>query len=294
MPSPIIYFNGRLLAADEAHVSVFDHGLLYGHGLFETMRAYEGRVFRLRQHLDRLTRGAQAVGIPLGHRLPAMPEAVQEVLRANGLRDARIRITVTIGEGPGQPSLRAFGPPTVIIMATGLQPAGPGAWERGYRAIVHTHARSSGAATAALKSTSFLENLLAWGEAQRRGADEAIILNEKGLVAECSMANVFFVRRSRLVTPALDGSLLPGVTRGAVIELARQERLPVEETSIALQTARQAEEAFLTNSVIEIMPLTAIGDRPIGDGRPGPLTRRLAAAYGNLVSRELDVQRHGP
>ncbi|MEE9284388.1 MAG: aminotransferase class IV [Dehalococcoidia bacterium] len=290
MPSPIVYLNGRYVAADQASVSVFDHGLLLGHGVFETMRAYGGAVFRIDEHLARLVRGAEEVGILLGGERSALEQAVTGVLQANRLADARVRLTVTAGPGPGRPVFPATGQPTVIVTAEEMPPP-PKTYEHGYRVIVASRTRSSQSALAAIKSTSFLENLLARADAQVRGADEAIILNEQRCVAECSQANVFFVQRARLLTPAPECGILRGIARETVIQLATDAGMSVEQTWITMEEMAEASEAFATSSMIEVMPVTTIDGRPVGDGRPGEVTRLLARAYRDLVAHELGLGR---
>ena len=291
MPSAIVYLNGRYVPAGEARVSVFDRGLLLGHGVFETMRAYGGGVFRLDEHLARLVHGAENVGILLGGQQSALKQAIGGVLEANRLTEARIRLTVTAGSSPGEPRFPAPGDPTVVVTADAVEAPTPGAYQRGFRAIVASRARSSQSAIASLKSTSFLENLLARAEAQEKGADEAIILNEQRFVTEGARANVFFVHQERLLTPALECGLLRGITRDAVIELAVEAGIVVEQTWVSLEQMAEAHEAFVTSSVIEVMPIVSIDERPVGDGRPGDVTGVLARAYRELVARELGLDR---
>ncbi len=291
---PIVALNGQLVPAGQARVSIFDHGLLYGHGLFETMRAYGGRVFRLEEHLGRLVRGAEVIGIPLGGQRPALERSVQGVLHANGLTEARLRITVTAGEGPGLPVYPAPGSPAVFVTAAPVQPVSKERFEHGLHAVVWGRARSSMSAIVAVKTTDLLENLMARADARQRGADEAIILNERHFIAECSLSNVFFVSRGRLLTPAAECGLLQGITRDVVIQLAAERGLPLDQAWISVDDAKASDEAFVTNSVIELMPLVAIEGRPVGDGRPGPVTRALAKAYRDLVARELGLRQSGP
>ncbi len=287
----IVYLNGQLVPADQARVSIFDHGLLYGHGLFETMRAYGGRVFRLEEHVGRLVRGAEAIGIPMGGHWSALEQSVYSVLRANALLDARIRLTVTAGTGPGIPVLPAPGPPTVFVVASAMPPGSPELFERGLHAAVWSHTRSSLSAIAGVKSTNYLENLLARSEARQRGADEAIILNDKRFVTEGSLANLFFVHAGHMLTPAAESGLLRGITRDIIIQLAADQHIELEQAWISLQDTVACSEAFATNSVIEVMPIVSIDGRPVGEGRPGPVTRALAKAYHDLVIHELGLRR---
>ena len=290
MPPSIIYVNGQLIEAKEARVSVLDQGLLHGYGVFETMRAWNAKVFRLDEHLGRLTHAAEEIGILLGGQMGILDGAVRATLEANDLHDARVRVTVTAGEGPGYPVLPAPGPPTIVIVASALPPETGEEFERGYTAIVATRRRDSQAALAHLKSTSFLENLLARWEAQQKGADEAIILNERDCLAECSTANIFVVEGRHLATPSPDCGLLRGITRQAVIEIAAERDFSVDETWFLAENLTGVSEVFVTNSVHGVMPVTTIDGRPVGDGKPGAMTRLMRQDYQGLVAHELGLE----
>lgn len=290
MTEPLVHLNGRMVPAHEARVPVYDQGLLYGYGLFETMRAYEGRVFRMSEHLDRLGKSAQELGLPVGGRLDELAHAVDETIAANGLTDARIRLTVTGGESVSGPVVPTPGEPTVLVTASAMPSAEDRSreFERGWCAVVASRTRHSRSVTAAHKTTSYLQNLVARAEASDVGADEALILNERGCLTEGAMTNVFVVRGGVLLTPATVFGLLPGITRNAVVELA-EARVTVAHGMVPLGLAEQAEEIFVTNSLIEIMPVTELGGRAIGDGSPGEVTRALAQDYRRLVAEELGL-----
>lgn len=279
--SEIVYLNGSLIPRSQARISALDYGFLYGFGLFETMRAYEGQVFRLDRHLNRLVHSAEVLGLPIG--VTDLKSAVMATIQANQLGDARVRITISIGEGGIVPDPSTCDKPTVLILAGHYQPYPQQVYEKGFRAIVSSIRRNSQSPLSRLKSANYLESILARQEARAAGIDEALCLNEKGLLAEASMSNIFLVTNSILRTPGQDSGILPGITRETILELASPLGINTVEHDIRLDELFQAQEAFLTNSLMEIMPLTEIDGKPIGPGRPGPLTKRLAMAYKKLV-----------
>ncbi len=277
----IVYLNGRLMPRSQAFISAMDYGFLYGFGLFETMRAYRGQVFRLERHLSRLAHSALVLGLPV--EAPALKGAVADTIEANQLSEARIRITVSIGEGGITPDPGTCNKPTVLIVAEHYKPYPEKVYQKGLNAVVSSIRRNSQSPISRLKSANYLESILARQEARTAGVDEALCLNEKGLLAEASMSNIFLVTRGILRTPAEESGILPGITRETILELAPQLGIKTLEQDISLNELSQAEEAFLTNSLIEVMPLTEIDGKPIGSGRPGPISRRLMAAYKKLV-----------
>ncbi len=285
--SDIVYLNGSLIPLSKARISALDYGFLYGFGLFETMRAYAGRVFRLERHLSRLSLSAQTLGVPVD--TPSLKGAVMDTLHTNRLSDARIRITVSIGEGGITPDPSTCTTPTVLITAGDYKPYPEQVYQRGFRAIVSSIRRNSQSPLSRLKSANYLESMLSRQEARAAGVDEAICLNEKGFLAEASMSNVFLVTSGTIKTPGQESGILPGITREAVLELAAPMGIETIEHDTGLDELFHAQEAFLTNSLIEVMPLTEIDGKPIGSGRPGPVTGRLLAAYRKLVLSEAGV-----
>lgn len=283
----LVYLNGSLVSRDDACIAVLDYGFLYGFGLFETMRAYGGHVFRLDRHLKRLARSGENLGIAVESAV--LERAVMETIRANGLGDARIRLTVSIGEGRVVPDPTTCGEPTVLVVAGNFQPFSEEVYQKGFSAVVSSIQRNSWSPLSGMKTLNFLESMLARREARTAGADEALLLNEKGLLAEASMSNVFLVSEGSLRTPGLESGVLPGVTREAVIELAGGLGIDAVECDITMGDLMGAEEVFLTNSVMEIMPLTTVEGNPVGDGKPGPVTQKLMAGYGEMVRRELST-----
>ena len=279
--SEIVYLNGSLIPRSQARISALDYGFLYGFGLFETMRAYGGQVFRLDSHLNRLARSAEILGLPI--EALDLKGAVRDTIQANKLSDARVRITISIGEGGMVPDPSTCTQPTVLILAGHYKPYPEQVYERGFRAVVSSIRRNSQSPLSRLKSANYLENMLAKQEARAAGVDEAICLNEKGLLAEASMSNIFLVNDGILRTPGEESGILPGITREVVLELASQLGINTFEQDIRLDELFQAQEAFLTNSLMEIMPLTEIDGKPVGSGKPESVTRRLMANYKKLV-----------
>jgi branched-chain amino acid aminotransferase len=288
----IIYLNGRLIPRSKAKLSPLDHGFLYGYGLFETMRAYQGHIFRLDHHLDRLRRSAQSLG--LTHNILNVVEGKQsleavcmETLEANKLKDARLRLTVSAGEGDMTPDPSTCSNPTVLITARNLVPPLPEKYEPGFKAALSSLRRNSQSPLSRLKSTCYIENILARMAARAVGCDEAILLNEQGYLAEGSTTNIFLVSNGELITPSLESGVLPGITREAVLEIARVSNIKTMERQVDLKELIEAEEAFITNSILELMPLTWFEGKPIGTGKPDQLTKELLAAYRKLVNKAL-------
>jgi len=284
----IIYLNGQLVPRFEAKLSPFDHGFLYGYGLFETMRAYNGHIFRLDSHLARLRCSAESIG--LTHSILSTEEGKQslksacmETLEANKLKDARIRLTVSAGEGDMTPDPSTCSSPTVLIAAQNLVPLPSEKYKTGFRAALSFLRRNSQSPLSRLKSTCYMENILARMVARAAGCDEAIFLNEQGYLAEGSTTNVFLVSNGELITPSFESGVLPGITREAVLEIARASNIKTQERQVELKELIEAEEAFVTNSVLELMPLTWFEGKTIGAGKAGQLTKELLASYRKIV-----------
>ncbi len=287
----IVYLNGQLVPRSQATVSVFDYGFLYGYGLFETMRAYEGKIFLLDRHLGRLLDAAAFLDMDCGLSEQNLVRACYDTLRANDLQDARLRLTVSRGAAGPFPGAVAGAAPTVLATAAACAPLSPEIYRKGFTALVASPRRDSQSRLSQLKTTSYLGNVLARIEAQALGADEALLLNGRGFIAEGSTSNIFLVQEAGLSTPPVESGILPGITRGAVMELARNLGIGVEEYEVRLEELADFEEAFLTNSVMELVPLVSVKDRKgraitIGSGGPGPVTRKLMAAYRELVKKD--------
>ena len=292
----IIYLNGQLIPRFEARLSPFDHGFLYGYGLFETMRAYNGHIFRLDSHVTRLRCSAESIG--LTHNILTTDEGTQSLkaacmatLEANKLKDARIRLTVSAGEGDMTPDPGTCPSPTILITAQNLVPLPPEKYETGFKAALSSLRRNSQSPLSRLKSTCYMENILARTAARAAGCDEAIFLNEQGYLAEGSTTNVFLVSRGELITPCFESGVLPGITRDAVLEIARASHLKATERWVQLNELIEAQEAFLTNSILELMPLVSVEGRTIGTGKPGKLTGDLLFAYRKLVDEAVELDK---
>ena len=287
----IIYLNGRLIPSSEAKLSPFDHGFLYGYGLFETMRAYNGRIFLLDRHLARLRCSAEYLGLAnsviASEAKRSLGTACMETLRANALKDARLRLTVTAGEGDMIPDTGTCTSLTVLVSARNLIPLPPQKYELGYKAVLSSIRRNSQSPLSRLKTSCYLDNILARTEAKAAGCDEAVLLNEQGYLAEGSTCNIFLGNKEMLITPCRESGVLPGITREVVLEIARALNIKIMERQIELKELIEAEEAFITNSILEIMPLTWFGGKSVGTGKPGQMTKSLMTAYKEFVDETI-------
>jgi branched-chain amino acid aminotransferase len=283
-----VWLNGRLVRAAEASVSVFDRSFLLGDGLFETMRALRGRLFRPDRHLERLERGAVRLLLPLPAAADELIEALRETLRANHLDEAALRLTVSRGAGPPGPGLKGTGPPVCTIAARAFHGYPDHWYDPGAAAIISSVVKNEQSFLAGVKTTSYVEHVVARAEAAERGADEALLLNTRGHLVEGSGSNLFVIIAGRIHTPDLASGCLPGVTREAVIELAREGGLEVQEGTLLPENLAAADEAFLTNSLLGVAPLVCVAGHRVGSGQPGPLTRDLAERYRSLVAREAE------
>ena len=279
-----IYIDGKFCSERDAKVSVFDHGLLYGDGVFEGIRAYNGRVFKLKEHIDRLFYSAKAIllEIPMSH--AAMMQATIETIRANKLRDCYVRLVVTRGIGTLGLNPRNCKKPSVIIIAGKIHIYPPALYAKGMEIItVPTTRNLVSALNPAIKSLNYLNNIMAKIEANNAGYEEAIMLNSEGFVAECTVENIFIIKNGALFTPPNSAGALYGITRGTVMELAEQLGVKVCETNLTRYDLFNADECFLTGTGAEIMPVIKIDGRVIGSGQPGALSLKLIAAYHALT-----------
>lgn len=279
-----VSINGTLMPAEEARVSVFDSGFMQGIGLFETMRAYNGRIFRLQQHIDRLIASARTLSWTVVPDADDLHENVRQVLAPHAGADARVRLTVTTG------SLHATAAdtPQLTIVAT-LAPADKypdECYTRGVTVVASECRQCRGDATVGHKTTSYFARLASLRAAHAQSAFEALWFTPEGFVAEGAISTVFVVRDEQLLTPPLDTPVLPGITRAAVFELAVELDVPVREAPLKLDDLLASEEMFLTNSMVELVPVVRIGRQAIGNEKPGDVTRKLAIAYGDLIDRE--------
>jgi branched-chain amino acid aminotransferase len=281
----LIYLNGSFIAEDQAVVSVFDHGFLYGDGIYETMRAYMGRFFLLKKHLARLKRSANAISLRLPLPLDKIGDALNESLIVNDLKDAYVRLHISRGPGDIGLDPALCRAPTIVIVAKPLHNYPAAYYEQGIKvAIVKTRRNHPLSLDPAIKGTNFLNNILAKIESLKAGAYEGIMLNWRGHVAEGTISNIFMVKRGILYTPHTDSGILEGVTRDFVMRLAKRKRVPVRELAIPPRNLFAADECFITNTTMEIMPVTTIDSKTVGSGRPGPITELLHRMYKKEVN----------
>ncbi|MBI5624491.1 MAG: branched-chain-amino-acid transaminase [Elusimicrobia bacterium] len=277
-----IYINGRICEKEEAVVSVFDHGLLYGDGVFEGIRAYNGRVFRLDDHLRRLQKSAETILLPLPMPIKKIEAAVLDTLRLNRLKDGYIRLIVTRGVGDlGLDMRKCKAGGTLIIITDHIELYPDAYYDKGLELIVSTiRQRRPDQLAPTVKSLNYLANVLARAEATRAGAQEAILLSTDGYVTECSGDNIFFIREGTIVTPPMHIGILEGVTRKVVMELCRDKLgTPVVERLFAPSELQNADEVFLTGSAAEIIPAVKLDGRTIGSGAAGPITKKLIGIF---------------
>lgn len=279
-----VYIGGKLYDKADAKISVYDHGLLYGDGVFEGIRSYAGRVFRLKEHLDRLYDSARSIHLEIPMTKEAMAAAILDTLQVNGLVDAYIRLVVTRGAGSLGLDPRKTTDPQVIIITDSISLYPPELYEHGLKIVTAGTIRNHPAAlNPRIKSLNYLNNILGKIEGTNAGCLEALMLNHKGEVAECTGDNIFIVRKGELHTPSLDSGILEGITRDAVIELARGAGITVVERTMDRHDIYTADECFLTGTAAEVIPVVECDGRPIGDGRPGPITRDLLDRFHRLV-----------
>ncbi|RME38982.1 MAG: branched-chain-amino-acid transaminase [Planctomycetota bacterium] len=276
-PDLKIWMDGRIVPVEEARISVFDHGLLYGDGVFEGIRIYNGKIFKEEEHIKRLYESAKAIRLTIPLTPDEVRSAMAEAMAANGITgDGYIRLVVTRGVGSLGISIHKTANPTVFVIADTIALYPQEVYERGLHCIVSNIARNHPNTTSPrIKSLNYLNNVLAKAEAMDVGADEAIMLTTEGYVCECSGDNIFLVRDGVIRTPPTSMGILEGITRGLVIELARKAGIPVEETLLIRHDLYVADECFATGTAAEIVPITRIDGRNVGDGRPGPITKRL-------------------
>lgn len=282
-----IHLDGQLLDQDDAKISVFDHGLLYGDGVFEGIRIYHGCVFRLTEHLERLYESARSICMEIPIPLPQMEQATLETVAANGLREGYIRLVVT--RGVGSLGLNPFQcpRPSIIIIAGSISLYAAEKYEKGLHLITCATRRPTPAALSPqVKSLNYLNNVMAKIEAIQAGCEEGIMLNEQGYVAECTGDNVFIVKRGAVYTPPISAGGLDGITRQAVMELLGGLGIPCTEKMMTRHDLFTADECFLTGTAAEVIPAVQIDRRVIGSGKPGPVTARVVEAFHELVKRE--------
>jgi branched-chain amino acid aminotransferase len=289
MSGMMIWLDGKLVPQEQATVSVFDHGLLYGDGVFEGIRVYARRVFRLDGHLDRLYDSAKAIALDIPMDRAALVEAIAATIKANKKENGYIRLVVTRGVGDLGVDPTKCPKATVFVIVTDIQVYPAELYARGVKVITSaTRQVSHEAFDARVKSLNYLKNVLAKIDANRAGAQEAIMLNAEGFVGECSADNLFVVKHGMLLTPSPQDGALEGITRGALLELAGEARIPAREKRLTRYDVYTADECFLSGTGAEVMPIAEVDGRMIGTATPGPVTKQLSDAFHALVRKEGD------
>jgi branched-chain amino acid aminotransferase len=282
-----IYFNGKLVDKDAACISVFDHGLLYGDGVFEGIRTYDSLVFRLKEHIDRLYKSADAIELKIPMTKTGMIDAVITTLKANDLKDAYIRLVVTRGPGDLGLDPRKCKVPTIFIITDKIALYPKEYYQKGLDIVTAPTRRNlPQALNPKIKSLNYLNNILGKIDAIKAGTEEAIMLTHDGYVAECTGDNIFIVKDGELATPPSDIGALEGITREAVIKIANNAELPFREKMLKMEDVYAADEVFLTGTAAEIVPVIKIDARRIGDGKPGKLTLRLMDELRKLTKTD--------
>ncbi len=282
-----IYLNNSFVPKEEAKVSVFDHGLMYGDGIFETLRSYNGTVFRIDSHIDRLFGSAEMIRLAIPKGKDELKEVIYQSLKINGLKEAYIRLSITRGEGEIGPDPDLCKEPTIIVISKPITPYHEEIYRMGVKIIISAVRRMPAEALdPAIKSLNFLNNILAKISAKDKKAFDALMLNTQGYVTETTTANIFIVKKGVLITPPLSSGILKGITRSAIIFISGVIGIDLLEQDILPSDLYKADETFITNTSLEIMPVVKIDRNLIGDGRPGEITRRLLGEYRSLVTQE--------
>lgn len=280
-----IYLDGEFYDKENAKISVFDHGLLYGDGVFEGIRFYGGRVFRLEEHMNRLYDSAKAICLTVSLDKATLTEAVLETIRRNELQDGYVRLVVTRGSGDLGLNPALCPKATVFVIASKITLYPEEMYRNGLVvATCATRRIAHGALSPMVKSLNYLNNVMAKLEAQQAGAGEGLMLNEQGYVAECTGDNIFIVKSGKLFTPPISSGALAGVTRAVVFEMAAEFGIPISEPEMTRYDIYTADECFLTGTAAEVIPAVKLDNRLIGDGKPGPLTARLITRFHELTA----------
>ncbi len=279
-----IYLDGKFVDEADAKVSVFDHGLLYGDGVFEGIRLYSGNIFRLEEHLERLEYSAKAIMLQMPLSRKELSDATCETCRQNGLQDGYIRLVITRGVGDLGLAPWLCAKPSLFIIASKISLYPQEHYDNGLAIVtVPTRRINPAALPATVKSLNYLNNILGKIEARQFGALEAIMLNDQGYVAECTADNIFVVHKGEIITPASSQGALKGITRGTIFDVAKELNLPIREADMTRYDVWVADECFLTGSGAEVIPVTKLDGRVIGTGKPGPITHKVLASFRRRV-----------
>ncbi|MFZ9089474.1 MAG: branched-chain-amino-acid transaminase [Planctomycetaceae bacterium] len=285
--SRMVYLAGRIVPEEQALVSVFDHGLLYGDGVFEGIRVYNDRVFLLQEHIDRLYESARAIRLQVPLPPDQLSQAVEDTVKANQISNGYVRLIVTRGSGTLGLDIRRTADPQVIIIADTISLYPAEYYRDGLKLVTASTIRNHSAALSPrIKSLNYLNNILAKIEGTDAGCVEALMLNHKGEVAECTADNLLIVKNGQLITPPPEAGILEGITRNAVMNLARNAGISVTEKALVRHDIFVADECFLTGTAAEVIPVTSLDGRVIGDGKPGPVTEQLLGLFRQMTSGE--------
>jgi branched-chain amino acid aminotransferase len=289
MAEPLIYIDGEYYPKGEAKVSVYDHGLLYGDGIFEGIRCYNGNVFRLKQHIDRLYDSARAIALDIPASKEEMTKIVVETLRKNNLKDAYIRLVVTRGVGDLGLDPKKCPKASIICIAQSFAPLYGDLYEKGICVVtVGTRRIAWDAVDVKAKTLNYLNNIMGKIQANLAGCDEALMLNTLGHVAEGTGDNIFIVKDGKLYTPPTGSGILKGITRGAILEIAKKKGIETEEKELTPFDVYTADEAFMTGTAAEVIPIIKLDSRQIGDGNPGKTTKLLMGEFTKIREKDGD------
>jgi len=278
-----ISLNGRIIPDTEGSISTGDRGFLYGDGIFETLRSYNGEPFKLAEHLERMRCSAEKLKIIPLYSNAEISESITKLLEKNSVQDAYIRITLSRGEGGSGLQMSDSLKSTILIQVKPFTPYDEKLYNEGMYLIVSGHRRSTTSPICRHKTTNLLTSILLKEEAKDKSANEAIVINTDGYVAECVVSNIFMVNNGSVITPSLDTNILPGITRRTVLDICQNSGIPAREESFKIETLINADEVFITNSLMEIMPVSVIEDNKIGKATPGKIMQQIMSAYKSLI-----------
>ena len=278
-----IFLNDNIIPDTDGSVSTEDRGFLYGDGIYETLRSYNGKPFKLSEHLERMRNSASLLRISFEHTNVEICEWINELIEKNRCQDAYIRITLSRGAGGGRLQMDNNIDPTTLIQVKALTPYDRNLYDEGMSLVVSDYRRSTSCPISRHKSTNLLKSIFLKEEANKKAAHETIILNTDGHVAECVVSNIFMVSGESIVTPSLNTNILPGITRKTVLDICRDSSIPVSEECFEIDRLVNSDEVFITNSLMEIMPVSKIDDSKIGKAVPGKITRQLMSAYKRFI-----------